>query len=314
MKIIPRADIEAAINKDAVIAAVRAAFIAHSRGEIESVMPMHMSYFDEDGERAGDCHVKAAHSPGHPVIAIKVATGMYANAEKGLPVNSGLVLLLSRETGEPVALLQDEGMLTTWRTAAAGAIAASLVDTKADDVIGIVGTGEQAFYQAAWTTHHLGLERVMIYGRSADKAETLAARLTASGLTAARADSAADLCRSCRIIITTTPASAPVILAADLPAGAPDIHFVAVGADTYGKQELDSAIVANATTLVVDDKAQCVDHGEVAMPVADGRVDQDRLRSLGSVLGDNGRLSGGITVVDLTGLGAQDLAIASLVA
>ncbi|NNL17735.1 MAG: ornithine cyclodeaminase family protein [Boseongicola sp.] len=314
MKILDRHEIDAALDKDTVIKAVREAFVSHSQGHIQSPSPLHMTFRDEAGLRTGDCHVKSAHSNHHKVIAIKVAIGMYKNAEKGVPVNNGLVLLLSRETGEPVALLQDEGLLTTYRTAAAGAIASGLASTKADDVLGIVGTGNQAFHQAEWTTHYLGLKKVMVFGRSTAKAADLTSKLSAHGLSAVRADSVAQLCANCRIVITTTPASDPIIMASDLPDGPrTNIHFVAVGADTHGKQELDAEILARAATVVADDLKQCLDHGDLAAANALGLIDPDQIVSLGSALAKGLSITEGVSVADLTGLGAQDLAIATLV-
>lgn len=314
MKVIHREEIIAALSKDAVIDAVRDAFVAHSRGQIESAMPMHMTYRDEAGNRSGDCHVKAAHSDHHPVIAIKTAIGFYKNPERGLPVNNGLVLLLSRLTGEPVALLLDEGLLTTYRTAAAGAIAAGLASVAPADGIGIIGTGDQAYHQADWTAHYLGLTNVTVFGRSTDKADALVRRLRANGLEAQRVDSVADLCAASRVVITTTPASDPVVLSSDLAASrSAPIHFIAVGADTHGKQELDTDILAKAATIIVDDKDQCMDHGEVAAAHRTGVIDPDRLISLGSALANDMKIADDVSIVDLTGLGAQDLAIASLV-
>jgi ornithine cyclodeaminase len=277
-------------------------------------MPMHMTYRDDTGKRIGDCHVKAAHSSQHPVIAIKTAIGFYKNPERGLPVNNGLVLLLSRQTGEPVALLLDEGLLTTFRTAAAGAIAASLATVAPDDGIGIIGTGDQAYHQAEWTAHYLGLTNVTIFGRSTDKADALVTRLQANGLKTQRAESVADLCAVSRIVITTTPASDPVVLSSDLAARRnTPIHFVAVGADTHGKQELDTGILAKAATIIVDDKDQCMDHGEVAAALRARVIDPGRLISLGSALANHMKIADNVSIADLTGLGAQDLAIASLV-
>jgi len=311
MKIIKRTEIEAVLTKDAVIEVVRDAFIAHSQGEIDSPPPMHMTYNNDLGERIGDCHVKAAHSKQHPVIAIKLAIGFYENPKIDLPVNNGLVMLLSRETGEPKTLLLDEGLLTTYRTAAAGAIAASLVETKKTDVLGIVGTGNQAFQQTAWTCHHLGIKTVMVFGRSIEKADLLVKKLQSKNLQASRADSSTELCAASRIVITTTPASEPIVMSSDVSS---PTHFVAMGADTHGKQELDTELLARADVLIVDDKTQCLDHGDTAAAHNAGLINSHTLQSLGAALSNQLSISSGISVVDLTGLGAQDLAIASLVA
>ena len=84
---------------------------------------------------------------------------------------------------------------------------------------------------------------------------------------------------------------------------------VAVGADTPGKQELDPKLLAGAGLVVVDDRAQCAEQGELQH--APPRV---RTQLLGAVLAaDEIRPRPGTrTVVDLTGLGVQDAAVAAL--
>ena len=68
--------------------------------------------------------VKTAYMPGLPSFALKVSTGFFDNPERGLPSLSGMMALLSAETGRVEAVLLDNGYLTDVRTALAGAIAA----------------------------------------------------------------------------------------------------------------------------------------------------------------------------------------------
>src|SRR5690606_26089051 len=56
-------------------------------------------------------------------IAIKQVTVFPDNSRLGKPAIYGVVLLLSTETGEPLAII-DAQTLTVWRTAAASALAA----------------------------------------------------------------------------------------------------------------------------------------------------------------------------------------------
>ena len=63
----------------------------------------------------------------------------------------------------------------------------------------------------------------------------------------------------------------------------------------------------------MDSDAQCIDHGEVAIPAEAGLLSPDRYRTLGKVL--SGQQAGRsapsqVTIADLTGLGSQDIAIA----
>ena len=55
-------------------------------------------------------------------FTVKIATGFYGNPAQGLPTNHGLVCVVSARTGQVRAVLDDRGLLTAWRTAAAGAL------------------------------------------------------------------------------------------------------------------------------------------------------------------------------------------------
>ena len=313
MKILNLDDILPLLDNESVIDAVKKAFIAHAAGEITSPTPLHLGINKANGEYFADCHVKVAYSKSSDYFSIKTATGFYDNADKNLPVNNGMVMLLSSETGEPVAFLQDEGVLTSMRTAAAGALAASLAKLSPTQTLGIVGTGNQSELQAKWISEYLGIQSVMVYGRSRKKAVRLASKLAADISNVSVADTTKDLCSNCSIIVTTTPATKPVLMMEDIQ---PGTHIVAIGSDSPGKQELDSQILAHAQVIVTDDHQQCLDHGEFGVACRESVIKDDVDVPLGAMLSktvDAGISGQDISVVDLTGLGVQDLAISSLV-
>ena len=87
-------------EKDA-LEAVEVAFAALAEGRVVQPPPMGM----EVTEALGEVHVKGAYLWGEPTFAVKVASGFYRNAERGLPTGSGLVLVFDATTGFPLALL-----------------------------------------------------------------------------------------------------------------------------------------------------------------------------------------------------------------
>src|SRR3989449_3018078 len=96
--------------------AVRDAFVRMARGE--AILPgvIHL-----DIPKSGaEAHVKGAHLQGSRSFTIKVASGSYANPDRGLPTGSGIVLVFDATTGFPQAVLFDNGYLTNLRTGAAG--------------------------------------------------------------------------------------------------------------------------------------------------------------------------------------------------
>jgi ornithine cyclodeaminase len=313
MRIIYLEQIEPLVTTENAIAAVKTCLIDYAAGDLQCPDPMQI-LFNETGELFGDCHVKAAYGSKYPFFVIKVASGFYHNHEKGLPVNNGMSLVMSSETGAPMAILDDHGWLTSQRTAAAGALAAGLKPVSKDATLGVIGTGHQAELQALAICAHLGLSSVLIFGRDQDKAKTLQALLSNKGLNVKLAASVKTLCHESAIVVTTTPATSAVIKADDIPES---LHIVAVGTDSPGKSEICPNVFAKAHAIVTDDHQQCLGHGDFGNAVKSGQINENTDMALGELLAldttHSAFLKEGISIVDLTGLGVQDLAMATLI-
>ena len=307
MKIVSLDEIRAALDVDTAIEAIADGFRAHSAGIVQLAAVGHLAFPDVHG----DCHIKAATIAGSNVFAVKVATGFYKNASRGLPTGNGFVAVLDTQTGTPLALLMDEGWLTDMRTAMAGAVAARRIAPRRSGPLGIVGTGVQAGMQARMIAHTSGQREIHIWGRSLEKAGALADSLRRDGIAASATSDLAELCATSTIIVTTTPSREPLLTREMLPRAS---RVIAVGADAPGKTELHPAILGAADLVVVDSVEQCVSHGETSWAVNAGLLDVSRLVQLGHLLGDNRVIDADATVVvDLTGLGVQDLQIARCV-
>src|ERR1700722_1201724 len=113
------------------------AFVAYSTGEAV-IPPVGQMEFEDP---PGDCHIKYGYLKGGSTFTVKIATGFWRNPEQGLPSSNGIVLVFSRQTGEFLTILQDEGYLTDVRTAAAGAVAAKFLAPANIKCIGIIGAG-----------------------------------------------------------------------------------------------------------------------------------------------------------------------------
>lgn len=308
--LLDRAEILRRLDHAAGIAAVRESLVAYSAGAVQQPPVVHMGFAAANG----DCHVKCAHVAGAPVFVVKFATGFYDNPARGLPSSNGLTVALSAATGEPVALLFDGGALTDWRTGYAGALATRLCWPQGATRLGIVGTGTQARMQLR-ALRALAPDAplsVAVWGRSAAKAERFAADMADLGLDVSPLASLADLCAASQVIVTATPSTEPLVRAEWI---GPGTHVTAVGADSPGKQELETALVARADILLADSAGQSVDHGEFAHAVAAGLVEPGRIGEIGASLqtGSLTRRPGDISIADLTGLGAEDAAIAGTV-
>jgi ornithine cyclodeaminase len=206
-----------------------------------------------------------------------------------------------------MAILHDEGQLTDHRTAMAGAIAARAIARRGSTTLGIVGAGTQARLQARLLARVLGIERVLVWSRNPERARAV---IAAAGCDDARVASLPELCEQSDLIVTTTPSTKPLLMNDMIRTGT---RIVAVGADSPGKQELDTRLLSRAR-IVVDSRQQCVDHGEAGWAVRAGAVEPHTLIELGALLqtpiafGDEE-----IVVADLTGVAVQDAEIAKCV-
>lgn len=306
MEIISEERIRAVVNVEEAILAIEDGFSAYSAGRAV-VPPVGYLGFEEP---AGDCHIKYGYIKGDDEFVIKVATGFYGNPARGLNSSNGFMVVMSAQTGEPIALLDDGGRLTDLRTAIAGLIAAKYLAPRRPKCIGIVGTGIQARLQLELLIGHYGSSAVRVWGRDRQKVAAFIANATIAGDDTTAVETLPELCSQCDLIVTTTPSTRALIHPDWIR---PGTHITAVGADAPGKQELDPALFGRAAICAVDSIAQCVDHGETAHAVAAGIVDATDLIELGALIDGTaeGRSSPGqITIADLTGLAVQDIRIA----
>jgi ornithine cyclodeaminase/alanine dehydrogenase-like protein (mu-crystallin family) len=305
MPVFDTAAIEQAATADLVFDAVRESLIAHAHGRTTVPPPLHLRFPDADG----DCHVKAGWVTGAPDFTVKIATGFYGNLAAGLPTNHGLVCVVSAQTGQVRAVLDDRGLLTAWRTAAAGALITHAMARPDATTLAVFGTGEQARLQVEWLARLRPIAAILVHGRSQDRVRALCEEFAARGQHARTAS--AEEAAGADMVITTTPASAPVLESAHVRDGA---HVTGIGTDMPHKNELPPALFGRASLIATDDHDQCLHHGDFGHAVRAGTVTATDDTPVGLLLEKPvERPDDAITVVDLTGVGALDAAVASAV-
>ncbi|SFG27753.1 ornithine cyclodeaminase [Palleronia marisminoris] len=275
------------------------------------VMPPILSMAIEPAN--GEVDVKTAYVPGLPGFAIKVSPGFFDNPKIGLPSTSGLMMLLSAKTGQVEALLLDNGYLTDIRTAAAGAVAARHLARADAQTAAILGAGMQARLQLTALCLVRPIRRATIWARDLPQAETAARELSESlGIDVSASTDAEAAIMAADVIVTTTPATTPILLADWL---GPGQHVTAMGSDQNGKSELEPACLSRADLYVPDRLSQTRALGELRSAIAAGVIEADRhFPELGDIIAGTspGRRSDDeITIADLTGTGVQDTAIAN---
>jgi ornithine cyclodeaminase/alanine dehydrogenase-like protein (mu-crystallin family) len=292
LPVIGLAEISRVATPSLVFTAVRDALIAHAEGRTSVPAPMVLDF----PTHSGDCHVKAGHVEGSPYFVVKIASTFAS-------VNNGLMLLVDATNGAPAAVLADEGMLTAWRTAAAGALITDAMTPVGVDEVTVLGTGEQARMQVQWLRELRPLRRVNVWGRRVEAVDALCAAFAADGL-----DARPDAPAGAACVIATTAARSP--LPASLFRSA--THITGIGTDMPGKGEVPVDVFAGAV-VAADDHEQCLDHGDFGNAVRAGVVADDVDLAIGAVLRDGMVDRDRRSVADLTGIGAADAAVAAAV-
>ena len=287
------ADVERAVSPHEAYDAVKAAFVAHARGEWTMLPKLYVTNYP-----AGDFRAMPALGGGHALL--KWVTSFPGNPAKGLPTVTGLVLLSNAETGQLEAIL-DAAAVTALRTAAAAVIAAETLCRSGAESTAVIGCGVNGAATARMF-RALGSD-VALWDVDETRAAAVAKRLGAHVAASLAEALAAD------IVATVTPGRDVLFPAGSLREGQ---HVSLMGADGPGKAEVAVAELERAD-LFCDDWEQASHGGELAAGVLAGVVTRDRVTEIGLVLAgeaDGRRSASDITLFDSTGLAIQDLAIA----
>ncbi len=304
MFIVPESEIAALIDRKSSFDAVESVFAAMSSKDAYN--------FPVIREAIGHADALYGFKSGfdRKSLALGLKSGGYwpGNEAKGLTNHQSTVILFDADTGKVKALVGGN-LLTALRTAAASSVSIKHLAPKNAKVLGIIGAGHQSAFQMRAAAEQRDFEKVIgwnfhpeMLGRLADTAAELG--LPFEEATLEQIGSDAD------VIISITASHDPILMDAHVSGGT---HIACMGTDTKGKQEVDAALVARATVFT-DEIAQAISIGECQHAIANGTLKESDIIELGTVIngGHPGRSSDDeISLFDGTGVGLQDLAVAS---
>lgn len=307
MQVLAKSEILNIVNNIPVkdlIKGIEECFIDYSKGNANIPPVGHLNL----KENNGGVHIKYGHINNNDNYVIKIASGFYNNPKIGLPSSNGVMLAFNSKTGELNSILNDEGYLTDLRTALAGAVCAKNFAPKKVNCIGIIGTGIQARMQLEYLQYITKCKEVIVWGRNQDKIDTYINDMSKLGFSVKGTKNANDISENCNLIVTTTPSENAILNSVK-----PGTLITAMGADTYGKQELEIDVVKQANTIICDSIQQCVDHGEIHKSIETNVIDKNNLIELGTAINSLKRNENDIILCDLTGVAVQDIKITNLV-
>lgn len=244
------------------------------------------------------------------VLGLKSGGFWPNNMSRGLTNHQSSIFLFDADTGQCKAVVGGN-LLTALRTAAASAISIKHLARADAKVLGMIGAGHQSTFQLRAALELRQFERIVGWNIDPAPLDRLAQVAAEYGIPF----EAVDLDRlgaEAEVIITITSSFQPILKLAQVQ---PGTHIACMGTDTKGKQEVEAELVASATVFT-DEIAQSTSIGEAQHAVTNGLIALDSITEIGAVInGDHpGRTSDQeITLFDGTGVGLQDLAVATAV-
>lgn len=299
---ISESEVRALLTYESLIPAIRAALIDYSAGIVEQPARMILRAGNAEGGRNGwFALMPVIHGD---TMAVKTVTFYPGNAELGIPTHMAMIELVSRETGEPLAVM-DGRLITEMRTAAVSAVAfsalAPLNFAAPPKTFGILGSGVQARAHVQALRHVWPeMSEILTWSPTRAHAEQFAEE-TGARVVAIEEASAAD------VVLTATLSANPVLQGRWLK---PNTLVLAVGGIGATQRELDDEVMH--TCYLVAESRDCVvrESGDVVGSGAkiEAEIGEILARPEAAAIPKQGRI-----LFKTVGMAIEDLAAARLV-
>jgi len=231
LRTLSRADVEAALDLDALVDELAAAFAALSAGEAS--MPPRGGV---DVPGAGTILMMGAHRHASPSVTVKLVS-IFPGHD---PAHQAAIVVFDAATGTPAALM-DGDAITAARTAAGSRLATRLLAREDADVLAVIGTGVQGEAHLQAFAREREWAEIRVWGRRPEPTRALADAHGGSPFATVE-----EAVAGAGVVCIGTPATEPVLRREWL---APGAHVNSVGYSTAGR-ELEPALVRVALVVV----------------------------------------------------------------
>ena len=306
MFIVPERDIANLMTREAAFDAVEKVFAAMAAKDAYNFPVIREAIGHEDALYG----FKGGFDRAGLTLGLKAGGYWPKNLEKrGLINHQSTVFLFDPDTGMVKAMVGGN-LLTALRTAAASSVSIKHLAPRDAKVMGMIGAGHQATFQLRAALEQRNFEKVIGWNYHPEMLPNIKKVADEAGIAFEPVE--LDAMAEADVIISITSAFSPSLMDAHVSAGT---HIACMGTDTKGKQEVEAALLARATVFT-DEVAQSVSIGEAQHAIADSLINESDIVQIGAVI--NGAHPGRssdeeITLFDGTGVGLQDLAVASSV-
>ncbi|MEZ0290378.1 MAG: ornithine cyclodeaminase family protein [Sulfolobales archaeon] len=223
-----------------------------------------------------------------------------------------VVLLFSLSRNELLAVIEAD-ILGRIRTGVASAIATKYLAREDSSIVGIVGSGKQAYTQALAISSLRNYDKILVVSQDPSNAERIVERLRSRGLKAFRAESIESLAKSSDIISTATNSRTPFLRSEWVRDG---VHVNLVGSNHPSRVEAYPELFLRAKLVVTDSIEQAKrESGDLLSAIEKGYIKWENIHELWEVVSRRVSRSDyrDVTIFKSHGIALWDVAVAKLV-
>jgi len=302
------------LSMSEVMEAVELAFKQKGIGRVQMPAKVYLNF----NKYNGDLRTMPSYLEELDISAVKIVNVHPDNpAKHKLPTVMAVIILVDPSRGFPLAIMGGT-TLTDMRTGAAGGIAAKFLARKDARIVGFVGAGAQARTQLmALLEVYDKLEEIRLWSRHPETESVFLAEIEREYghlCSFVLEQKVRNTVEGADIVVTTTPSKIPLVMDDMISSGT---HINCIGADAFGKEELDPLILKRSKN-VIDDWAQASHCGEINVPL----LLRDKIITKEDIWAEIGEITAGlktgriddeeITVFTSTGLAVQDAVTAKI--
>ena len=200
------------------------------------------------------------------------------------PVNWSVIILYSLATGEPLAFMH-ETHLSGFRVGATTGLGVAEMARPDARVLGLFGTGNQAFPNCRAICAVRPIERVQVFSPNAAHRRAFVERMAGEKVEVVAVDDPRDVVRGADIVCCATNTKQPVLMGCWLEPG--QMVVTIVNSDVIDQRsEVDEATFARASDIVVNDWEGVVANRQMELldPIERGIVRRERVHELKDVV------------------------------
>lgn len=281
------------LSIDEAIGAMRVAFADLANGRAVNPPRLRYASMTPDASRRYFANIHAGAVQTYEAACVRAGSHFMKIDERNAqrrtldnpdPVNWTIIILYSLRTGEPLAFMH-ETHLSGFRVGATTGLAVQECAREDAQILGLFGTGNQAFPNCRAICAVRPIKTVKVYSPNPAHRETFKARMRNEPVDVIMVDDPREVVRGAHIVCCATNSKTPVLQGDWLEPG--QMVITICNSDVVDERhEVDETTFARASDIIINDWESVIANKQTELldPIAKGFVDRARVTELGDIV------------------------------